>query len=337
MSYNLNKISVNSVKQLEEFVTDEEIYRYYLKHDFIPGAKYKSPLPGRDDKDPSFQILYKNGKLVWRDYGYVPDKRLSMYPNNAIVFAHIMLGSISINETIQQIYDDIILGNNTLSKEEIQKIKINALKGVYSAGVRIKQKMDPYEIAYWINLGVTKELIDRYNIYGTEAAFFNNKLWRKSVPKDPLFTYLFSKEEEQWQLYRPYAGNGSKFRGHNTTEVIMGWDQLPTRGQTLIITKSMKDLLVLESINFISIAPMSEKRFADLIPLADEINSRFNHVYIMFDNDKTGKDCAQYLNNHMPHWRPFFFHANVGKDPSEVLINFDQNYLKRVLYSNLKL
>jgi DNA primase len=65
--------------------------------------------------------------------------------------------------------------------------------------------------------------------------------------------------------------------------------QLPEMGDLLVITKSMKDVMVLHEMKIPAVSVSSESSFLkdDLIA---ELKTRFQRIYILFDNDKAGNE-----------------------------------------------
>ena len=72
----------------------------------------------------------------------------------------------------------------------------------------------------------------------------------------------------------------------NTYE-IQGYEQLPNNGDTLIITKSLKDVMVLHKLGYTAIAANSENT---LIPekVLIELQNRFKNIIIFYDTDLPG-------------------------------------------------
>ena len=61
---------------------------------------------------------------------------------------------------------------------------------------------------------------------------------------------------------------------------------------TLIITKSLKDVMCLRSLGYWAIAPHSESsRISELH--VENIHSKFNSVYVLYDNDEAGINGAK--------------------------------------------
>ena len=91
------------------------------------------------------------------------------------------------------------------------------------------------------------------------------------------------------KIYQPY----SKFKWLSNTSVsdLQGLSQLPLRGDTLVITKSLKDVMCLDIFGIPSVAPSSE---SCVIPadVVKDLTDRFARIYILYDFDRTGISFA---------------------------------------------
>lgn len=75
--------------------------------------------------------------------------------------------------------------------------------------------------------------------------------------------------------------------GNWPSKKIQGYDQLPKKGNLLVITKSLKDVMCLHSLGITACAPCSETQFLTDTMLS-ELKERFKYIITLFDNDSTG-------------------------------------------------
>ena len=75
--------------------------------------------------------------------------------------------------------------------------------------------------------------------------------------------------------------------GNWPTKKIQGYDQLPKKGKLLVITKSQKDSMVLNSLGIPSCSPNSETQFINNSILL-ELKESFNNIVVLYDNDLPG-------------------------------------------------
>jgi DNA primase len=101
---------------------------------------------------------------------------------------------------------------------------------------------------------------------------------------------------DKFQIYSPKANRKNKFRNSTTIFDIHGLEQLPKYGRLLIITKSKKDVMVLDRLGYNAIAPCGENT---PIPssIIQNLKERFNKIIILYDNDEPGMNGAKKLAN----------------------------------------
>ena len=92
---------------------------------------------------------------------------------------------------------------------------------------------------------------------------------------------------DHFKIYRPLADKYTKWRNNLTEYDIQGYAQLPEKGNLLIITKSMKDVMCLKELGYNAISPSSESTFIPDNAL-EVLKKRFKHILICFDRDAPG-------------------------------------------------
>ena len=78
-----------------------------------------------------------------------------------------------------------------------------------------------------------------------------------------------------------------RFIGNVSTKTIQGYKQIPEKGKLLVITKSMKDTMLLDSLGIASLSPNSETQFISDKTLF-ELKERFKNIVLLYDSDRTG-------------------------------------------------
>lgn len=159
------------------------------------------------------------------------------------------------------------------------------------------------------------------------------------------------------KIYRPYAED-FKFKWSTNTGLrnIQGYEQLPeneviikeyeTTGnlpivekeyikhKLLIITSSMKDLLVLVEAGFHAIAPQGE---GSLIPedIIEDLKNRYEKIVIMYDKDLAG---IRYANKHSEKYNlPFSILPNfIGKSHLKDFADYKEDFINQYSYMEFK-
>ncbi len=97
---------------------------------------------------------------------------------------------------------------------------------------------------------------------------------------------------DKFKIYRPYSEyRKDKWRTNCSAIDIQGYEQLPKNGDLLIITKSLKDVMVLYELGYNAVALQSENDKLNH-KIYKDLSERFKRIVILFDNDEPGKDSA---------------------------------------------
>ena len=144
------------------------------------------------------------------------------------------------------------------------------------------------DLKWWGSFGISEKTLNKYRIYSCKAIFLNGNLISRKAQHNPIYGYYFGKKDgiEQWRIYFPQRKE-MKFMGNVPTKIVQGFKQLPKTGKLLVITKSMKDTMVLHELGIPSCSPNSETQFLSDSILQD-LKQRFKHIIVLYDLDATG-------------------------------------------------
>ena len=286
-------VNLNDAKYNSEFITKEqlinrfseyEIFKYYIG-DFELGQTYNSPLR-RGDEIPSFNIFYskQHNCLLFKDFA---GRR-----GDCIIFVMNLFGISSYNEAIQRVYKDLAGVTTTYSKLS----KNIDLKAKETCKLEIVARTwEIRDMNYWKQFGISISTLEFYNvkpIYG----YYHNSFYIDT----PGLAYAYIEYKDDmltFKIYRPYANKRKKWRNNHLYGVHSGYTQLPKKGNLLIITKSLKDVMALyENLRIPSIAIQSETCFIK-DSVIDEYKTRFKKIFTLFDNDTQGiEQASSYIN-----------------------------------------
>jgi len=277
--FNFNEITISSKKELNQIVSDEDIYQHYYGDYEIDNYNI-SP---RGEEYPSMYIDYYQGKLMWRDFGYDPRPRDAV---DFVIFIKSLEGvKLNFYQAINLIIKEVKPGTG-------KKVKYKPVKKKPQTAVRFRKKYHQWELDYWKKYNVSEKILKKFQVFPAKV-YCNGMLWHKSQKNDPCFVYLWDINNEIWKAYRPKAPYKEiknkkikqKFFANNIKGHVQGLDHLPKTGKICFVTKSYKDVMVLYSMGIPSIAPHSESYF--ISPgLVANLKKRFKHVYINYDNDR---------------------------------------------------
>lgn len=283
-------------------VTEYDIYARYLGQ-FKIGFIYNSPF--RKDKNPSFGIFRskKSGKLLFKDHG-------NGECGDVIKFVELFTGITNYNDLLKQIIKDMQITNNTVlhSTKEIEKNNETVI------GV-VRQDWTDIDKNYWSQFGITLNTLKKFKVSSIKYYLCNGIV--KSIYKDenPMYAY---KVYDHFKIYKPLADKYTKWRNNLTENDIQGYEQLPKNGDLLIITKSLKDVMVLYEMGYNAISPSSESTFIPDKAL-EVLKRRFKRILLCFDRDSSGCKNSIKLYNKTK-IKPFFVHKKFkAKDISDAV------------------
>ena len=297
------KLSKESI--LKE-VSEEEIMRHYLDFEFEIGRMYSSPL--RDDDVPSFNVYYSEyQELRFKDFN----------GSQGTCFDLVMLlNNCNFYEAICHINDEFGLGlGGRVSEKKLSYKKFKAEISDKKCLIQFKpQEFTAIDKKYWFKYGITKSTLEYFNVYSAKYVYMNKQLLFRYTNSSPIYCYKF---ENKVKVYRPLQPKGVyKWLSNAKMDTIQGHDQLIYEQNTLIITKSLKDVMCLWELGYESIAPQAETTHLDESILANIIEN-YKNIYILFDNDAAGIFGAETLQKKIPGSKVIYI--SLEKDISDVI------------------
>ena len=260
----------------------EETYMSYYLGAPIKKGLFKSPLR-RDNHNTCSFFRGNSGNLYFKDFatgqcltfeGVVMEKYHCTYPNALKIIAK----------------DFGYIQNANIKKQEVSEIKIQPkFESEKETFIQVEIKdFSESELKWWNSFGISEQTLKKYKVYSVKTVFINGKIYAQSTQHSPIYGYYFGKKEniEQWRIYIPKRKE-FRFIGNVSTKTIQGYKQLPEKGKLLVITKSMKDSMLLSSLGIPAVAPNSETQFVSE-KMLNEFRERFKNIVLLYDSDKTG-------------------------------------------------
>ena len=265
--------------------TEWYIYEMYLGQITL-GRPMECPY--RKDKHPSFALyIARNGSIMWKDFANGDS-------GNVVKLIQKMY-DLTYKKALEKIYTD--LSDNTFPKPnysaECKQVtptnsgrKMIAIQRKYFTHVDDK---------YWSRYYLTRDDLKKFNVVPIRTyRVKSNGEWHQGpffyTNEEPMYAYKVFKS---YKIYRPLAKNkNNKWRGTLGAYDIQGFQQLPDKGDILIITKSLKDVMVLYKLGYSAVAPSSE---STMIPkkVIEHLQGRFKRIIIFYDNDIPGVLLAE--------------------------------------------
>ncbi|MEK6860337.1 MAG: toprim domain-containing protein [Nanoarchaeota archaeon] len=286
INFKQNRLSTQNILKV---ISEYDIYEKYISNEskqrIRVGKSISSPL--RKDKNPSFSLYIskKSGKLCFIDFG------TGEY-GDCFTFVS-KLFNIGFYESLKVINDGFLLNlqNTVFVKDTVGRNKskeyqtfINNTLNKETSFYTILQPFKSNDLNYWSKYNVNFDILSKFNVHSCKNVVLNNRKIIYTYNKhNPGFVYFLGK---RFKVYIPF-GKGIKWLSSKGGESIQGLKQLPDEGDLVIITKSMKDVMVLYSLGYHSIAPFSETQHLEE-ELISDLKKRFNKVVIFYDADKAG-------------------------------------------------
>lgn len=281
MIINLNKKFVTKESLMNE-ITDIEVYQMYLEDDFVFSKTIKSPL--REEESASFGFFIgDNGEICFKDF--------VLGAGDCIKFVQLKFG-LNFFEAMSKIVLDAKLEHQFIIKNTF-KTNVNtcSLKNsrekliaeINSFKLRKRRRdFKLYDLSYWNQFGITHETLLKYKVEPISHMFYGDKI----IVAEKL-AYCFEENKDNvltYKIYQPYSERYKWINNHNES-VWQGWEQLPEKGEILIITKSLKDVMSIRDVCNIPAVSLQAEGVLPKKQVIDELKSRFEIIFLLYDND----------------------------------------------------
>lgn len=310
-----------SSEDILERVDEYTLYCSYLDYDPIIGKRYLSPIrtfiEAEKDTDPSFGIFVNTRAPKNMGEGVYANEFLWKDMAKGITGDIFKLVQILCNlETRKDAMFQVMMDTGIIPGQKSRPIidtKTQRFQGYSNIQVHSREFMDTQELKFWNKGNVNKSLLSRYNVTSISS------YWLYDDQKYPLYAPRFSFAYRIWdkyQLYFPKSDKKKKFRTDWTYPCVPGFLQLEYNSPLLIITKSMKDVMVLRSFGYEAIAPRSEHVMVP-VECIEMMKRKYKKILVLFDNDMkhngekyefdkiyvplikpNDKDCYDFCSNH---------------------------------------
>lgn len=276
---NLDNLKTHIDKDLllKEF-TQEQIMEYYFGSYIRLNKSYQNPF--RKDKFPSCRFYYTDQRvLLFNDFAL--GKQFSCF----------QIASLSRGRPMS--FGDIYRDMKNIPYTEIPKPKVSFFNEKKTREeTTIKVELIPFEqsdLDYWNQYNISEKVLKKFNIRKVGKAWTNGRLSYINLEQDPCYRYM---EGDRIKLYRPKSKK-YKFRNNYTID-IEGLDHLPERGELLVITKAMKDIMVLSTLGIPAVCPRSETKLLEP-EIMNPLFERFTNIVVWYDADGVGEERSNLM------------------------------------------
>lgn len=270
---------------IESRLNQETLMQFYLGVPLDFDNLICSPI--RDDPNPTCSLYKKSGNVYMKDFSghFHGDVYNLVCFQNHLDYGDLM-GAMKI--IVSDFPDTFGISgaekefvHNLVVQQEAEEKKQKLFQ--YAA-----QKWQPTDKTYWKSYHLTSLILAEFGVHSASHIWVDGKLRGSYFHKDPIYAYDYGRG--RIKFYFPLRKGKSRFMCN--TDAIQGWNQLPEKGHLVIITKSLKDVMVLKTLGYSAIAPQSEHHS---IPprLIEVLKTRFKNILIMYDNDNAGRRGAE--------------------------------------------
>lgn len=180
--------------------------------------------------------------------------------------------------------------------------------------------------------GIKDETLDFFDVHCAKYFEIDGEMqcW---VDTNPMFLYKF--DDTFLQCYRPLTRAKNKFRTNVINGQLLNLNRLKAYSkETLIITKSYKDIMVLHECGYPAVMTIGEGTKPDK-NLLEWLCLEYENVVIIYDNDKVGREMSLEVCK----LSPFLFSIEMPEDVKDCF-EFSSKYgitnLKKLLNEKIK-
>ena len=277
-------------------VDDRDIYKRYIGEDISFNKNIKSPFREEDFPSLSFIQSNKTGMTLWRDWGDIAQSS----PESVFSFVKKLFG-LSFIEAIEQIENDFFINKGNELVPVIKLSSENKRKIVPHKKKEIELETRAFNLTdkiFWEEFGISIPTLIEFDVIGIARVYINKKLLKESKDSRPIYAYkMYENGETYYKIYDPKAIDKKYkwlFNGHQNT--LLGFDQLPLSGDIVVLTKSLKDVMVLYEYGIPAFSMQSENV---MLPkdLYHKLAKRFDNIVLFYDNDKPGRAFLGKISN----------------------------------------
>ena len=281
---NLNKKDLTK-ENLMKVVQDVDIFALYTGKPVAAKASILSPL--REEKRPSFgYFIGKSGEICFNDF--------VLGKGDCIKFVQLYFG-LNFYDAMSRVVIDFNLTNDFYFRDLGEGVKSFTLqdRSAILKQINVKpnfgikrREWDLHDYQYWYKYGITKETLIAYNVFPISYLITGDH----TIKADKYaYAYVEYKDgRETFKVYQPFSKYIKWLSSHDDS-VWQGWNQLPEKGEILIVTKSLKDVMSITEVLKIPSVALQSETIKPKNKIIDELKQRFDDVYILYDNDYTKK------------------------------------------------
>ena len=260
-------------------ITEFDIFKYYCATFKSTGRKFCSEL--REDKTPSVSIkALDSGRLWYKDFGH-PEHSFDCFSYIRAKYG------CTFKEALYLIDNDFGLGLSSFKTDGIYSMGAMGIHSQAQPDIRpaIKIKIRTRKWAnkdrkFWLNFRISKKTLLKFAVCPIDYYWINYNRF------DCTLSYAFQ-VKGRYKIYSPY--DEIKWISNTRSGNVQGWSQLPDKGNFVVLTSSLKDVMCLYELGLHAVALQSEMQMP-AEEFIEALQKRFEEVIIFYDNDFTNAE-----------------------------------------------
>lgn len=320
MELNFDDAYLNSISKTEILskISEYDIFRYYCSNFKELEVAFKSEL--RKDDNPSCYITNRYNSLLYKDFGNGEYYTCFDYVAKKFNCNHFESLNIISNDFNLRKNKILLEPRDILSNDEF-KGKIANIPREKSLITILEQPFTIYDYDYWVQYGISLKKLEEFDVFSAKQVYLvkgNKRITFSYNKNNPCFAYRFNSDiGYSYKIYWPRNPDKKHkwlFSGGSKND-IEGYSQLPLIGDVLILTKSLKDVMVFNILGYNAISLQGEGNKLEQ-ELVNKLLKRFNKIIINYDNDSRGIIETNKLVNQ---YKFDYFYISEEKDISDYI------------------
>lgn len=283
MIYDFSNSSLKKINSetILSSISEEGIFEKY-KGIKIEGNKlYKCDF--HEDGTPSLGFYRSSKYLRYRCFGCGAT-------GNAFEYVMEVYG-LSYFDALKKIANDFDIVNIDSSETIVSSERVNKINQEGRTLIHPSfRTFNAVDYSYWSQYSISLERLLEYKVRPCSSVYVTSRSGRYfqyalHSNSNPIYCYEFC---SSYKIYRPLSRNGiGKWLQNSTIWDIQGIEQLPESNELLIITSSLKDVMVLRELGYWAVAPNGEG--VDIPDkIIDYLWSVSDNIVVLYDSDEAG-------------------------------------------------
>jgi len=266
-----------SKKLILENVPQEQIFERYLG--YFPRLNKDFPNPLRDDTSAGCRFYYSPSTDMLKFKDFSTGWNWDCF--NVVEFIY----KCTFKESLEIIARDFRI-NGIPDYEYTKKEYTPREKEKFILTAKIAKDFGKEDLKFWNRWEIDKKILNFFNVKSLDFVYFNGAMTNRYSDSNLLYGY-YTNDSFLYKVYLPLKKKPYPRFYNPSTDWLQGYEQLPKEGKELVITKSLKDVMVLYKFGIPAISTLSESVILTEEQFT-ELYNRFDNIYTLMDRDRAG-------------------------------------------------